>query len=161
MLSYIKTSLLRLGMNITKIKKMKTIANIWFSEDRIFMQTEQGEVLSRPLEAFPLLKNATELEREAFKIGKFKDDIRWEGIDEDIHINSFFSDMEPKQNPIGDFFSMHPQINVSSFAKQIGINKSLMAKYIYGIKIPSEKRKKEIQIGLHKLAAELSCVHFV
>jgi len=139
---------------------MKTIEKIWFAENRIFMQTEQGEVFSRPLEVFPLLKNATESERENFKIGKFKDDIRWESLDEDIHIDSFFSTVEPKQNPIGDFFSMHPQINVSSFAKQIGINKSLMARYIYGIKTPSEKRKKEIQDGLHSLAAELSRVEF-
>jgi hypothetical protein len=140
---------------------MKTIEKIWFTESRIFMQTREGEVFSRPLEAFPLLKNATELERKNFKIGKFKDDIRWENLDEDIHINSFFSDIEPKQNPIGDFFSILPQINVSSFAKQIGINKSLMAKYIYGIKTPSEKRKKEIQLGLHKLATELSCVQVI
>jgi len=139
---------------------MKTIEKIWFSEDTVSMQTEQGEVFSRPLEAFPLLKNATKLERENFKIGKFKDDIRWENLDEDIHISSFFFDAKPKPNPIGDFFSMHPQINVSSFAKQIGINKSLMARYIYGIKTPSEKRKKEIQDGLHKLAKELSCVEF-
>ena len=138
------------GKNITNLEKMKTIEKIWFSANRIFLQTEQGEVFSRPLEAFPLLKNATELERESFKIGKYKDDIRWESIDEDIHISSFFSNIEPKQNPIGDFFSMYPQINVSSFAKQIGINKSLMAKYIYGIKTPSEKRKKEIQDGLNK-----------
>ena len=139
---------------------MKTIEKIWFSGDRIFMQTDKKDVFSRPLEFFPTLKNASELERENFKIGKFKDDIRWENLDEDIHINSFFSDIEPEQNPIGDFFSMHPQINVSSFAKQIGINKSLMAKYIYGIKTPSEKRKQEIQFGLHKLAAELACVKF-
>jgi len=155
-----KKNLLRLGMNITKIKKMKTIEKIWFSDNRIYIRTEQRDVFSRPLEVFPLLKNATESERENFKIGIFKDDIRWEDLDEDIHINSFFSDIEPKQNSIGDFFSMHPQINVSSFAKQIGINKSLMAKYIYGIKTPSEKRKKEIQSGLHKLATELSCVEF-
>lgn len=140
---------------------MKTIEKIWFLENRIFMQTEQGEVFSRPLEAFPILKNATKSERENFKIGKFKDDIRWESLDEDIYIDSFFSDEEPKQNPIGDFFSGHPQINVSSFAKQIGINKSLMAKYIYGIKTPSKKRKKEIQDGLHELAKNLSCVEFV
>jgi len=139
---------------------METIEKVWFSENHIFLKTENGEVFSRPLEVFPILKNATELERENFKIGKFKDDIRWKNLDEDIHINSFFSDIEPRQNPIGNFFLMHPQINVSSFAKQIGINKSLMAKYIYGIKTPSEKRKKEIQIGLHKLAKELSCVEF-
>ena len=147
-------------MNITEIKKMKTIEKIWFSDNRIYMRLEQGNVFSRPLEAFPVLKNATEAERENFKIGKFKDDIRWENLDEDIHIDSFFSDTEPKSNPIGEFFATHPQINVSSFAKQIGINKSLMARYIYGIKTPSEKRKKEIQAGLHKLAKELSCVEF-
>jgi hypothetical protein len=139
---------------------MKIIADIWFSEKRIFMKTEQGEVYSRPLEAFPLLKNATEEERNAFKIGKFRDDVRWEALDEDIHIDSFFSGEEPKRNPIGDFFSAHPQINVSSFAKEIGINKSLMAKYIYGIKTPSEKRKKEIQEGLQQLAKKLSTVEF-
>ncbi|MDR2809359.1 MAG: DUF2442 domain-containing protein [Tannerellaceae bacterium] len=143
------------------MNKMKTIEKIWFSEDRIFLKTEQGEMFSRPLEAFPLLKNATELERSTFRIGKFKDDIRWECLDEDIHIDSFFSDAEPKPNPIGEFFSKYPQINVSSFAKQIGINKSLMAKYVCGIKIPSEKRKKEIQDGLHALAKELSQVEFV
>jgi hypothetical protein len=140
---------------------MKTIAKIWFSKDRIFLETEQGETFSRPLEAFPVLKKATESERSTFKIGKFKDDIRWENLDEDIHISSFFSEAGPKPNPIGEIFSMYPQINVSSFAKQIGINKSLMAKYIYGIKTPSEKRKKEIQDGLHELAKNLSQVEFV
>ena len=139
---------------------MKTIEKIWFSGDRIYMKTEQGDVFNRPLEAFPLLKNAKKSELDNFKIGKFKDDVRWEDLDEDIHITNFFSDEEPKKNPIGDFFSMHPQINVSSFAKQIGINKSLMAKYIYGIKTPSEKRKKEIQDGLHQLAENLSSVEF-
>jgi hypothetical protein len=81
-------------------------------------------------------------------------------LDEDIHIDSFFLDAEPKSNPIGEFFLTHPQINVSSFAKQIGINKSLMAKYIYGIKTPSAKRKKEIQDGLNELAKELSRAEF-
>ena len=92
---------------------MRTIENVWFSVNRIFMQTEQGKVYNRPLEAFPLLKHATKAERENFQIGKFKDDIRWEGLDEDIHISSFFSDIEPKQNSIGDFFTKHKEINVS------------------------------------------------
>jgi hypothetical protein len=69
---------------------MKTIDSIWFSGDRIFMKTEQGEVSSRLLKAFPRLKRAGEAERLAFKIGKFRDDVRWEHLDEDIHIDSFF-----------------------------------------------------------------------
>ncbi|MDR2025930.1 MAG: DUF2442 domain-containing protein [Prevotellaceae bacterium] len=144
-----------------EIKKKRTVKKVRFSENRIFIETEQGETYSRPLEAFPLLKDATESERNAFKIGKFGDDIRWENLDEDIHIDSFFANEEPKKNPIGDFFSAHPQINVSSFAQQIGINRSLMAKYIYGIKTPSEKRKKEIEQGLHELAKQLSEAEFV
>ena len=77
-------------MNITEIEKMKTIEKNWFSGNRIYMKTEQGDVFSRPLEVFPLLKNVTDSERENFKIGKFKDDIRWENLDEDIHISIFF-----------------------------------------------------------------------
>jgi hypothetical protein len=140
--------------------KMKKIKEIWFEENRIFMKTQDGEIFSRPLEAFPLLKNASKTERENFKIGKFSDDIRWEDLDEDIHINSFFDKNEPVKNEISEVFSRYPQINVSAFAQQIGINKSLMARYIYGIKTPSEKRKKEIENGLHAFAEELLRVEF-
>jgi hypothetical protein len=139
---------------------MKKIESIWFAENRILIKTKDGKVFSRPLEAFPLLKNASEAERKNFKIGKFADDIRWETLDEDIHINSFFEQNEPEQNEIDEVFARYPQINVSAFAQQLGINKSLLAKYIYGIKTPSEKRKKEIEKGLHGFAKELLQVEF-
>jgi len=35
-----------------------------------------------------------------------------------------------------------------------------LAKYIYGIKTPSEKRKKEIENGLHEYAEKLLQVEF-
>jgi len=140
---------------------MERIKKIWFAENRVFMKTDEDKIFSRPLEAFPLLKNASEAERENYKIGKFADDVRWEAIDEDIHISSFFDENEPKRNKIGEVFTHYPQINVSAFAKQIGINKSLLAKYIYGIKTPSEKRKKEIENGLHQFAENLLQVEFV
>jgi hypothetical protein len=139
---------------------MEKIKEIWFAENRIFMKTECGDTFDRPLEAFPLLKRASESERKNFKIGKFGDDIRWETLDEDIHISSFFEQNEPKKNEIGEVFARYPQINVSAFAHQIGINKSLLAKYIYGVKTPSEKRKKEIQNGLHVFAEKLLQVEF-
>ena len=52
-------------------------------------------------------------------------------------------------------FSRFPQLNVSEVARSIGINKSLLSKYIYGIKKPSEKRKQEIVSSLHKRGREL------
>ena len=120
------------------------------------METENGETYSRALEAFPVLKDATPQQRNAFKIGKDKTDIRWKELDEDIHINSFFDTAEPDYNNIVAIsLKQFPQLNISALANQIGINKSLLAKYIYGIKKPSEARKKEIETALHSLGKKL------
>ncbi|HZI68748.1 MAG: DUF2442 domain-containing protein [Ginsengibacter sp.] len=138
---------------------METIKKIWFEKRRIYMLTNNGETYSRPLEAFPVLKEATEKQRMAFKVGKDKTDVRWDELDEDIHINSFFDKTEPDgNNVVAQTLKQFPQINISALAKQIGINKSLLAKYIYGIKKPSEKRKKEIENALHTLGEKLMAV---
>ena len=135
---------------------MNTIKKIWFKGNRIFMETEKGETFSRALEAFPVLKDATVQQRNTFKIGKDKTDIRWKELDEDIHIKSFFDATEPEyNNTIARSLKQFPQINISALANQIGINKSLLAKYIYGIKKPSEDRKKEIEKALHALGKKL------
>lgn len=120
------------------------------------METENDETYSRALEAFPVLKDATPQQRNAFKIGKDKTDIRWKELDEDIHINSFFDTIEPDyNNTVAMSLKQFPQINISALANQIGINKSLLAKYIYGIKKPSAARKKEIELALHSLGKKL------
>lgn len=138
---------------------MSTIKKLWFSGNRVFIETNKTEILSRPLEAFPRLKEATKKQRESFQIGSDKTDIRWEEIDEDIHINSFFEKQEPvANNPIAKALQEFPQLNISAFAAQLGINKSLMARYIYGIKTPGPERKKEIENGLHSLGKKLMAV---
>ena len=48
---------------IIKLKVMDTIKDIWFDANRIYMKTDGGETFSRPLEAFPLLKDASDRER--------------------------------------------------------------------------------------------------
>lgn len=135
---------------------MNTIKKIWFKGNRIFMETETSETYSRALEAFPVLKDATPHQRNAFKIGKDKTDVRWKELDEDIHISSFFDTTEPDyNNTVATSLKQFPQINISALANQIGINKSLLAKYIYGIKKPSADRKKEIEKALHSLGKKL------
>ena len=117
---------------------MAKIEKVWFETNRIYLLTDGNETLSRPLEAFPILKEASEQERQDFMIGRFGDDIRWEKLDEDIHISSFYDVSEPNpDNEVARIFKQFPQLNVSEMAKYIGINKSLLAKYIYGIKNPS------------------------
>ena len=138
---------------------MNTIKKIWFSGNRIYLETENNEKYSRPLEAFPILKDANEKQRENYSIGNDKTDIRWEELDEDIHINSFFETIEPDHNnTVAKALKQFPQINISALAKEIGINKSLLAKYIYGIKKPSAARKKEIEKALHELGKRLLAV---
>jgi hypothetical protein len=140
---------------------METIVKVWFEKEHIFIETNKGNTFSRPLKAFPILYDATSEQREFYKIGKFGDDIRWEMLDEDVHIDSFYSKQEMNpDNPIAKVFSEFPQINISQFAKKIGINKSLMARYIYGIKTPSPERKTQIEKELHKFGKELLEVSF-
>lgn len=138
---------------------MAKIEKIWFESERIWIVTDNHLTYSRPLEAFPTLKDASNEERMSFKINKFGDSIRWEQIDEDIHISNFFENNEPNyENEIASIFQKFPQLNISEIAKSIGIHKSLLAKYIYGIKKPSEKRKDEIKAALHKLGNQLLAV---
>jgi hypothetical protein len=138
---------------------MPTIEKLWFDSERIWIQTDDLQKISRPLEAFPTLKEASNEERMSFKINNLKDSIRWEEIDEDIHISSFFEEQEPNyENEIALIFKKFPQLNISEVANSIGIHKSLLAKYIYGIKKPSEQRKQEIKNALHDLGKQLLAV---
>ena len=138
---------------------MDVIKDIWFDASRIYMKTDAGKTFSRPLEAFPLLKEASDKDRLNFKIGKFGDDVRWESLDEDIHISSFFENVEPDyENEIAAIFKRFPQLNVSEVARSMGINKSLLSKYIYGIKRPSAQRQMQIKEALHVLGEKLIAV---
>lgn len=138
---------------------MIRIEKIWFENGRIYICTDDNHVLSRPLEAFPTLKDATEKEKLNYKIDKFGDAIRWEDIDEDIHISSFYEDAEPdNDNEIAGIFRRFPQLNVSEVARSIGIHKSLLSKYIYGVKKPSLQRKEEIKQALRTLGEQLSSI---
>ena len=65
---------------------MEKISRVWFDSRRVYIETDASKVYSRPLEAFPVLLEATEEDRLDYKIGRFGDDIRWPSLDEDIHI---------------------------------------------------------------------------
>lgn len=123
------------------------------------MSTEGGDTYSRPLEAFPVLHSASEEQRLEYEIGKMRDEIRWPLLDEDIHINSFYDKAEPDQkNPLSITLKKFPQFNLAVFAREIGIHKTLLEKYISGMKKPSQEKKKEIENALHRRGQELILV---
>ena len=138
---------------------METIKSIWFDAGRIYMLSSSDKVYSRPLEAFPLLKDATDSQRKAYSIELRGTALRWAEIDEDIHISSFYEKAEPEyDNEIAMIFRRFPQLNVSELARNLGINKSLLSKYIYGIKKPGPDRINQIKDALHKLGKEMVAV---
>ena len=127
--------------------------------NRIFMRSSEGRVLSRPLEAYPELEEATTEQRNNFTIEDEGRAIRWEELDADMHISSFYETSEPnEQNEVAVMFKRCPWLNVSEVARAIGINKSLLARYIYGISKPSEQRVMQIREAFHQFAKELQTV---
>lgn len=138
---------------------METIQKIWFADGRIYMRTTEGGEYSRPLEAFPALLDATEEERAGYRIEFRGEAVRWESLDEDIHISSFYKDEEPRHdNEVAEIFRRFPQLNVSEIARSVGISTDLLRRYIYGIKSPDPERINSIKGALHELARELATV---
>lgn len=135
---------------------MEKIKNLWFDGNRIYMRSTEGRVLSRPLQAYPELEEATTEQRNNFTIDEDGEAIRWESIDVDMHISSFYETTEPnRQNPVAEMFNRFPWLNVSEVARYLDMNKSLLARYIYGISKPSEQRVEEIRKVLHYFGKEL------
>lgn len=135
---------------------MEQIKNLWFDADRIYMRSSEGRVLSRPLKAYPELEEATVEQRNDFTIDEDGMAVRWESLDADMHISSFYETSEPNQeNEVGQMFKRFPWLNVSEVARYLGINKSLLARYIYGISKPSEQRVQQIRDAFHALGNEL------
>lgn len=129
---------------------------IWFEDGRIHLTTDDGRTASLLLKAFPRLYNATDKQRQNYTLSPFG--IHWEKLDEDLSFEGFFAEDGKPKNEIGRIFDNLPEINVNQLARVMGINQSLMAKYICGIATPSEARKKEIEAALHRLGLELQQV---
>lgn len=138
---------------------MEKIKNLWFDGHRIYMRSTDGRIFSRPLEAYPELEEATTEQRNDYTIVAEGMAIRWEDLDIDMHISSFYETSEPDtQNEVAAMFKRCPWLNVSEVARAIGINKSLLARYIYGISKPSEQRVMQIRQAFHQFAQELQTV---
>jgi hypothetical protein len=59
------------------------------------------------------------------------------------------------------FFDFYKVINAKAFSERIGMNQSLLAQYIKGIKIPSPDQTRRILKGVQQIGRELSEVRFL
>ena len=127
------------------------IIKIWFKSDYLYGEDESGKTYRQSLLWYKNLRKATDEEREQYTFGY--DGIHWRHLDEDVSFESFaYQDAEPSQ--LQRFFLSHPEINVSEFARLIGISPSLLRNYINGFKKPSEERERMIFQKLHNIGKE-------
>ena len=59
------------------------------------------------------------------------------------------------------FFDFYKVINAKALSERIGMNQSLLAQYIKGVKKPSALQTKRILQGVHQIGKELSEVRFL
>ena len=69
---------------------MKTVSKLWFEGERIYIETEKGEVFSQSMSFYPRLQQATNMERLLWTESHFG--LHWDKIDEDISFESFYWD---------------------------------------------------------------------
>ncbi len=134
---------------------MEKIKEIKFSEDQITMLSSEGRKYHRNLSDFPRLQNATAQQRMAYKINSFGDAIRWEEIDEDIHITSFYETSD-SHNEVAAIFYNFPMINVEAIAQYMGLKPKSLYDCIYGQKKASPRRLKEIKSTLNQIGLLMS-----
>ena len=60
-------------------KKVTKLKKVWFDEENIFIETEEGEKRSHPLRWFPKLQNASKKEQNLYRLSPFG--IHWEDLD--------------------------------------------------------------------------------
>jgi len=61
---------------------------------------------------------------------------------------------------LSSFFEFYKVINVKAFSNRVGMNQSLLAQYIKGIKKPSKAQTQRILKGVQKLGRELAEISF-
>lgn len=128
---------------------------VWFDGERIYIETDDGRTLWQSVLYYQRLKNATEEQRNDYELGHFG--IHWEEIDEDISYESFEYE-NPEPVGISRIFLTHPELNASAVARRLGIQQSLLAQYIRGLKKPSAEREQKILETIREIGTELSAV---
>lgn len=128
------------------------LTKIWFADNRIYGETDDGRTLFQSLLYYKRLLNATDEQRNNYRISRMG--IHWEELDEDVSFESFEYE-NPEPVGIAKFFLTHPEINVSAIARRLGLQQSLLASYINGTKKPSKEREELIMAEVRALGAEL------
>ncbi len=131
------------------------IKRIWFKNDRLYGQTDDGRILWQSLLPYRRLSSASDEERNDYEISD--SGIKWEKLNENVSFGSFGNE-EPETPGISKVLLSHPELNMSAVARRLGIQQSLLAAYLNGSKKPSKERSDEILKTIRAIGHELASV---
>lgn len=115
-------------------EKMKAI---WCDRGRVWMCTEDNKLYNRPLEAFPILYDASYEARRKYYIWDEGRSARWPEIDEDIYIDSFYDVQEPNyDNPVWHLLEPYPTVDMAKLARHLKTWKVSLDLFRYGFWAP-------------------------
>lgn len=133
------------------------IEKIWFEGDYIYGKSDDGQTYRQSLLWYPRLRKASDDARSNYTFSTIG--IHWRALDEDVSFESFtYEEAEPSK--LQRFFLTHREINVSEFAKRVGIKAALLRSYIQGFKKPTQECERQILKQIHALSEEYAQVVF-
>jgi hypothetical protein len=131
---------------------MMKIEKIWVTDDAVWIMTEDGRAAFERFADYPILQNASDMERSNYVADAFG--IHWPELDEDLCYDGFFREKEKPY--LYSIFMSHPELNASAVARRLGMSQSLFAQYISGTKTPSAERMNQILETIRTIGEELS-----
>lgn len=133
------------------------IEKLWFADNRIWIVIEEGTQYSQPLEVYPALFCATPEERNNFYLWSDNTSVRWEKLDEDIHVSEFFEvETVNYDNEVNKLLSRFPWLDMKEFAKYIGMHWTKLARFRFGVWTPGAESLAQIKNGIKAIANEMS-----
>ena len=77
-------------MSTLTVNKSKNAVKVWFSEYMMYVRLEDGRELAVPVEWFPTLRDASETEKNNWRLIGGGEGIHWEELDEDLLVENLF-----------------------------------------------------------------------
>ncbi|CAD5279050.1 MULTISPECIES: DUF2442 domain-containing protein [unclassified Imperialibacter] len=71
-------------MSILTSYKSSNAVDIWFDDLKMFIRLDDGREVAIPLDWFPKLRDATEKQKNNWRLIGSGEGIHWESLDEDI-----------------------------------------------------------------------------
>lgn len=134
----------------------ESITNVFFEDGCIGIVTTEGRHKTLPLEVFPALYYANKNQRMEFYLWDNNRSIRWEELDEDIHV-SHFNEVENVNydNEVNKLLSNYAGIDLKRFASSIGIHWTLLARLKFGVVTASTAMLERIKNGIQSIGHEM------